>query len=96
MRSEKTEAKLIIVFKTSQLKARNEHRLIINALQHDTVMIRGCHVCWGREYARSNDWCVCVYVCTVMMWAVNITPGCCVACTSVVFVLAVDDIIQWQ
>lgn len=63
MRSEKTEAKLIIVFKTSQLKPRNEHRLIINALQHDTVMIRGCHVCWGREYARSNDWCVCVCVC---------------------------------
>lgn len=47
MRAERTEAKLIIVFKTSQHRPRNEHRLIINALQHCTVIIRGGHVGWG-------------------------------------------------
>lgn len=58
MRAERTEAKLIIVFKTSQAGPRNEHRLIINALQHCTVIIRGGHVGWGE--GKSNGVCVSV------------------------------------
>lgn len=49
MRSERKEAKIIIVFKTSQHRPRNEHRLIINASWLCTVVIRGGHVGQGGE-----------------------------------------------